>query len=283
MAARPPPHPSARRIATPAVRAKILAAIGRKLQPADRDDVMQRTYIRLFALLDRLPEGDEELLGLVGVVTHGQVVDQHRRTTVRDGRLVEESEAADVEESPEVATPEQSVEWKALYDLAERAANDGLIPPESLGWAERLARGDTYEQIGADEGLPAATVRKRMERVRKILRERWREATGLTGAILGVVLLFFWLRRPVEPGIVPEAYVPQPSVTAAPAEETAEQKMARFTSQAQALCDRHEFDDCEAVLDEAKDIDTRNEDRPEVIKMRHAIHDASKKPQRLKP
>ena len=127
------------------------------------------------------------------------------------------SSLADVEEAPEVVTQEQSVEWKALYDLAEQAANDGLIPPESLGWAERLARGDTYEQIGADEGLPAATVRKRMERVRRILRERWREATGLTGAIIGAVLLFFWLRGPAAPAIVPEAYVPAPSASTAAA------------------------------------------------------------------
>ena len=283
MGTRPPPHPNARRIASPAVRAKILAAIGRKLQPAERDDVMQKTYMRLFAIIDRLPESDEELIGLVGVVTHGQVIDQLRRNTVRDGRQADESEAPDVEEPEEAVTPEKSVEWKALFDIAEQAAREGLIPPESLGWAERLARGDTYEQIGLDEGLPAATVRKRMERVRKILRSRWTQVTGLTGAVIGAILLFFYLRKPATPDIVPEAYVPAPSVSSAPAVETTEQKLARLTSQAQLLCDQHNYLDCETILDVAKEVDSTNEDRPPVIKMRHAIQDASKKPQRLKP
>jgi DNA-directed RNA polymerase specialized sigma24 family protein len=277
MATRPPPHPNARRIATPAVRAKILAAIGRRLQPSERDDVMQKTYLRLFAVLDRLPESEDELLGLVGVVTHGQVIDQMRLNTIRDGRLVEESEAADVEEPAEAVTPEQRVEWKALRDVADQAVKDGAVPPEALRWAERLARGDTYEEIGLDEGLPAATVRKRMERFRKILRSRWTQATGLTGAVIGAVLLFFYFRHPATPDIVPEAYVPEPSATSAPAAETPEQKVTRLTKEAQALCDKRDFDACEARLNDASDIDRDNEYRPPVIKMRHAIQDANRK------
>ena len=277
MATRPPPHPNARRIATPAVRAKILAAIGRRLQPSERDDVMQKTYLRLFSLLDRLPESDDDLLGLVGVVTHGQVIDQLRLNAIRDGRLVEESEAADVEEPAEAVTPEQRVEWKALRDVADQAVKDGVVPPEALRWAERLARGDTYEEIGLDEGLPAATVRKRMERFRKILRSRWTQATGITGAVITALLVFFLVRHPATPDIVPEAYVPEPSATSAPAVETTEQKVARLTQEAQALCDKKDFERCEARLDDASDIDRDNEYRPAVIKMRHAIQDSTRK------
>lgn len=283
MAARPPPHPNARRIATPAVRAKILAVIGRMLQPAERDDVMQKTYVRLFVIIDRLPESDEDLIGFVGGITHGLVINQLRSNSVRDRRLGEESEAADVEEPAEAVTPQQRLEWKALHEVADQAVKDGAVPPEALVWAERLARGDTYAHIGDDEGLPEATVRKRMERFRKILRSRWTQATGITGAVIGALLLYFGLRHPATPNIVPEAYVPVPTVTSAPAEETPAQKVARLTSQAQALCDRLDFEACEARLNDASDIDRDNESRPAVVKMRHAIQNANGKPQRLKP
>jgi hypothetical protein len=59
--------------------------------------------------------------------------------------------------------------------------------------------------------------------------------------------------------------------------------VARLTSQAQALCDRLDFEACEARLNDASDIDRDNESRPAVVKMRHAIQNANGKPQRLKP
>jgi hypothetical protein len=244
---------------------------------------MQKVYVRLLVIIDDLPEGDDDLLGLVAAVTDGRTLDHFRGSAVRDARHADESEGDEVEETPGVVSAQQRLEWKALRGEADKAVAEGKISADIIRWAERYARGDTFEEIAEDEGLPVKVLVKRMDRARKYLRERWGRVTGLTGAVIGAVLLFFYLRRPATPDIVPEAYIPAPSVTAAPAEETQEQKLARLTSLAQGLCDKRDYDRCEGILDLAKGVDSANEYRPEVIKMRHAIDDASKKPQRLKP
>jgi hypothetical protein len=196
---------------------------------------------------------------------------------VRDARSAEESEAAEVELSPDAVTAEQRLEWKALCAFAEQAARDGLISPDGLRYAERLARGDTIEQLAEEEGVPAATVRKRMERMRKLLRAHWREATGLGGAVLGALLIFFLLRRPAEPGIVPEITVPPPAVSTAPPEETPVEKVTRLTNEAQERCDKRDYPYCEYLLDQAKEIDPDNEYKAPVAKMRRAIEDSTRK------
>jgi DNA-directed RNA polymerase specialized sigma24 family protein len=277
MPPRPPLHPNARRIATPAVRTKILAVIGKRLQPADRDEVMQQVYVRLLLILDELPEGDDDLVGLVGAVTDGRVLDHFRGTAVREARHADESAADDVGEGPDVLSAQEREEWKALHDFANKAVAEGKISPDILRWSKRLAMGDSYEDIARDEGISVEVVKKRMTRAREYLRERWGRATGLTGAVIGAVLLFFYFRHPATPDIVPEAYIPEPTATRAPAVETPEQKVARLTSQAQALCDKKDFDACEALLNDASDIDRDNEYRPPVIKMRHAIKDSTRK------
>lgn len=82
---------------------------------------------------------------------------------------------------------------------------------------------------------------------------------------------------------MPEAYVPEPSASSAPAVEATAERLARLRSEAQALCDALEYEACAAKLDEAKELDRDGEYRPDVIKMRHAIDDAHRKTPRLKP
>jgi hypothetical protein len=63
----------------------------------------------------------------------------------------------------------------------------------------------------------------------------------------------------------------------APPEETPAEKVTRLTNEAQAECDKREFEPCGYLLDQAKEIDRDNEYRPPVIKMRHAIRDSTRK------
>jgi hypothetical protein len=53
--------------------------------------------------------------------------------------------------------------------------------------------------------------------------------------------------------------------------------VTRLTNEAQAECDKREFEPCGYLLDQAKEIDRDNEYRPPVIKMRHAIRDSTRK------
>src|SRR5260370_39254 len=88
-------HPNARRLAGPEVRAKILAVIGKRVTPADADDIAQSAYVRLM-MLPSLPEAYDDLRALVVTVVRGLIVDHHRKRKVRkdrrqDGQGVDEA------------------------------------------------------------------------------------------------------------------------------------------------------------------------------------------------
>jgi hypothetical protein len=122
-----------------------------------------------------------------------------------------------------------------------------------------------------------------MSRAQKYLRARWGRVSGVAGAIIGAVFHLFYLRRPAVPNIVPEAYVPPPPASTAVAVESNEERLAKLRNEAQSLCNQQQYEACAAVLDEAKAIDRDSEYQPDVVKMRHAIDNANRKPRPPKP
>ncbi|HEY1692176.1 MAG TPA: sigma-70 family RNA polymerase sigma factor [Polyangiaceae bacterium] len=264
-------HPNARRIASPAVRAKMRAVIGDQLQKADADDVVQKTYLRLLTAIDRLPEDEDGLLGFVVVVTVGEVKRRHKRAAVDQARFTERRELEDDEREDGALSPQLREEFREIHAWAVKQQADGRVDPDCLRWAERIARGDTFEEIAEDEGIPAATVRKRMERFRKHMKEhRLAYAGGLSVLVLALV---FFLRPPSRPDIVAEPTPPTtPSaVPTAVATETPDQIAARLRHEAQLLCDAKKFTECEAKLYEAGNWDAEIGAKPDVIQMQHAI------------
>jgi DNA-directed RNA polymerase specialized sigma24 family protein len=264
-------HPNARRLASPAVRQKVLDAIGKQLQPADAKDVTQEVYVRLFRLIDRLPETEDGLLGLVVVVTRGEILRCFRKSAVRDARHADESEGDAVEEKSASEKLQQHEEHRQLYAFALAASANGEADADCLRWSARLARGDEYADIAADESIPEATIRKRMERFRKYMRAHWKEYSGLGGVVLGALLLYFTHEDSDRVGAGrPGPDEPSPT-TSAHAPETPAQAAARLRREAKAACDAHDWTTCESRLDEANRVDPTSNARPEVIELRTAI------------
>jgi RNA polymerase sigma factor (sigma-70 family) len=271
-------HPNAQRIAAPAVRAKMLEVIGKRLQRADAQDVMQRAYMRLLTILDQLPADDDELLAFVVVVTRGQIVDHHRRGAVRDARHADESEGHEVPERDGALSPEQRAQYRTLSELAERTALGSREHADCLRWAKRLAHGDTYPEIARDEGIPEATLRKRMERFREYMRGRYGQA-GLVLAFLVIVgggALAIGLpgggdrdkqRRTAHP-----TQSAAPSATpAASSEPTAPLRAQQLLDEARDLCRREDWDACQKKIDEAHKLWPDIENQPDVPYLRDQI------------
>jgi DNA-directed RNA polymerase specialized sigma24 family protein len=271
-----PSHPNARRIASPAVHERILTVLRGKVQHADVMDAMQKVYVRLLLLVEELPDTDDELLALVTVVAKGKLVDHKRRQSIELARNVDADDEGVIELPAKVLSAYTTTEWKRLFAFVEKLEERGEVQPGFLRVARRLAAGETYEDIAPDEGISAPTLRKRMERERRNLVARWIAYSGVGGAVLAL-LLFLFARKP-KPEIVaaPGPVFSSPPASTAVAVETPAQQAARLRSEAKVLCDKQEWAGCWTKLDEARDLDSLNESRRDVIEMRKAILDADK-------
>ncbi|HEY2509360.1 MAG TPA: hypothetical protein VGI39_00765 [Polyangiaceae bacterium] len=253
------------------MRQRILAVLKGKAQHADVMDAMQKVYVRLLLLVEELPQDDDELLALVTVVAQGKLVDHKRRATVDEARNVDASDEAVVQLPAEAISAFKTTEWKKMLAFVEKLDERGEIEAGFLRVARRLAVGESYEEIAADEGVSAPALRKRMERERKRILQRWSAFTGLAGAALAI-FLFVFLRKPKPE----ETALPLPPYTAAPpstaiAEESPQEKAAKLRGEAQKLCDALDWTGCAQKLDAASALDANSEYLSDVVHMRAAI------------
>jgi DNA-directed RNA polymerase specialized sigma24 family protein len=251
-----------RRVAAPAVRAKVLAVIGKRVPAGDRDDVAQAAFVRLL-LIATLPESDDELLALAVVVTRGQVVDHYRRSAVREARVADGAEVDAIAFDADVAGAHVREEWRGSLAFVEAEVAAGRVEPEILRWARRLAAGDTLAEIAADENIPETTLKNRLRQARVHLRKHWRKYGG--GVAAFAALLALALHE--EPG---EVTAPYPSAWLHQAQEARER--------ATVDCRDGAWHACEEQLDQASRLDPDSEGRPEVKALRgaidRAIHDS---------
>jgi DNA-directed RNA polymerase specialized sigma24 family protein len=263
-------NPNRQLVAAPAVRAKVLAAIGKRVAEADRDDIAQSAYVRLL-MMPAIPANENELLSLAVIVVRGLVVDHHRKRKVRENKHAPE---ADVDEIP-VDTGEVSAaqreEWRQTLEFVEHEVAGGRVSADVLRWAKRLAAGDSFAQIAADERVPVSTVKAKMLRAREHLRKRWPLYASAAGALLIVV----WIHEP-EPVTVGHSRPPPESTTAPSMAPSASAPAAPLGSsdyrdKAARECRARAFEACERDLDLAQKIDPASESLPEVKAMRREI------------
>jgi DNA-directed RNA polymerase specialized sigma24 family protein len=250
--------PQAKRVATAAVREKVLAVIGKRVPDADRDDVAQAAYLRLL-LMARLPESEPELLGLVVFVARGLVVDFHRKRKVREARTADGADVDEVAFEADIAGVAEREEWRSMLAFVEKEVAAGRVPPEVLRWAERLAAGDTLAQIAADEGIPVSTLKMRLHRAREHLRKRWPAYAG--GFAFAVVLLI-------------ATHQEDSSLTGAGNPHAMQDRAREIRDRAAGECRDGAYAACERDLDGARQLDPDGELRPEVRTMRQAIEHA---------
>jgi DNA-directed RNA polymerase specialized sigma24 family protein len=281
------PHPNARRLSHPEVARRIRAVIGKKVPRQDVQDVVQSVYLRLSMMLDSLPESDEELVSLAGLITHGRVVDHIRHGLVHEGRREEVEDLGELPVGDGAVSPEVRAYWGQMLDLAEDEIDAGNIPPEVLRWARALAEGKTVAEIAAEENVSASKIKMALKRARDYLGPRWKEIAGVgtTLMVIFLVLLLLPRRRPAPEDERPTRDISASTAPSSSAAETFDAGLVTaddLRASARNACNAHDFANCQWDLDRARQLDPDGEKRPEVIAMRKAIADSIRH-MRLKP
>ena len=261
-------HPNAKAVAAPAVRAKIMAVLGKRVPPADADDIAQAAYLRLL-MMPSLPGTEHALLGLVVTVVRGLIVDRHRARKHRRKQHADDADVDAVAVEEGAPTAQDREEWRQMLAFVQTEVDAGRVPPDALRWARGLASGETIDDIAAHENRSPSAIKMRMKRLREHLRRRWPIYAGVAGPILVIVL---WIRsgsREIDTGSrSADDARRSASEAASPGPMHRERK---YREMAAKDCREGAYDACEEELDAAKRLDPDGEDLPAVKAMREAI------------
>jgi DNA-directed RNA polymerase specialized sigma24 family protein len=241
--------------------------VRRRVSESDVDDVVQTVLVEALSS-ERVPDERTELRKwLTGVARH-KIADLHRRS----GR-------EKPSELPEIETAPAPVEEHHLVEWAEREAKKSSKDADAtLRWMAREGEGDKLEHIAAEEKLPAATVRQRVSRMRRWMKERWL-AEVVAAAAFGVIafLIYRFVFATKDPEVVRED-LPQPTATqtAQPDRVIAPsplERAAELRRKAIPTCSSDPTG-CLEKLDEAKRLDPAGDANRDVEGARKAAGDA---------
>jgi DNA-directed RNA polymerase specialized sigma24 family protein len=275
------PHPNAHRLATPAVRRKMLDVIGKQVGKSDADDVAQAAFLVLLKMVAELPEAEPELLALVTVVTKRRLLDFFRHRAVREGR---DAGIEDVEEAPVSdgsISLEARADWAKMLGLVEEEIERGNIPPDVLRWARGLSEGKTIDEMADEEKVSPSKIKMALKRAREKLQPLWEEKMKIGGVLIVAFLCFlFFPRRGPAPEIhrdsddmgAPTA----PSSTASSEPDAAPLTPDAYRAIARDACTAHDWGKCQQALNRAAEQDIDSEQRPDVIALRKAIDKAAR-------
>ncbi|MBK6516459.1 MAG: sigma-70 family RNA polymerase sigma factor [Polyangiaceae bacterium] len=262
-------------LGTAEIRKMLSDYIRRRVPESDVDDVVQTVLVEALAS-ERVPDDKSELRKwLTGVARH-KIADHHRRA----GR---ERPA----ELPEIETQPAPIEEQELARWAEKQARTSKEGDATLRWMAREGEGDKLEHIAAEEKLPAATVRQRVSRMRRWMKERWLAEVAAAAAILGILVFLVYKLVAVPPkGPVVEKEVsppvaPSPAPTGRVAPSPLE-RAAELRREALRTCEA-EPKACIDKLDEAKRLDPAGDASREVQGARRAAEQQLEPQQQQSP
>jgi RNA polymerase sigma factor (sigma-70 family) len=182
------------RVADPALRREVEAAVRRRVHGDEAEDVVQATLADVLAS-PSVPEEPEEFRRYVFGVARHKVFDHFRRQRHKVEGLDDSA----------LTAPEAPLSARDILRWAEGELPDSESK-STLEWMLREGDGEKLEHIARDAKLPAARVRKRVSRLRKLLRERWTAELLLVGvlAMLAGAGALYWLSRGKTPRDVVE-------------------------------------------------------------------------------
>lgn len=241
--------------------------VKRRVSDSDVDDVVQTVLVEALAS-GSVPETETEIRKwLIGVARH-KVADLHRR----GGRELP-SELAEQEPGPPAP-----LEERGLVQWAEKQTGGSKDAEATLRWMAREGEGDKLEHIAEEERIPAATVRQRVSRMRRWMKERWLAELAAVAA-LGTIALVLW-RFVLGPKPV-EIATPEPLPTALPTTvptgtegPTPIERGRELRRAALEACGRGEARPCLEGLDRARDLDPAGDGTDAVEKARKEARDA---------
>jgi DNA-directed RNA polymerase specialized sigma24 family protein len=152
-------------LSDPELRRALTRMVRTRAPEADVEDIVQATLVEAIASASAPGDPDDLRKWVFGIARH-KVVDRHRSA----GRveLTEEPMEAEATSAPHGAAD--------LMRWVEAELPGGADAKKTLEWMAREADGDKLEAIAAEENVPAARVRQRVSRLRRLLRERWAAA-----------------------------------------------------------------------------------------------------------
>jgi len=233
------------RLAEPGLMRAVEAAVKRRVQGDEADDVVQATWTDVLQAND-VPADPEEFRRYVFGVARHKVFDHYRRRA----REVPTDAVADVEQPPEPLSARDILRW-AEGTLPDSESKD------TLEWMLREGDGEKLEHIARDANLPAPRVRQRVSRLRRFLRQRW-AAELLIGVLLAGGAYLYTTRKPVDERAMPE-----------PPREKTPQELARDLRQrAVDECRVGDARACLEELDRAKVLDPVGDSERSVVESR---------------
>jgi DNA-directed RNA polymerase specialized sigma24 family protein len=245
------PEALRQRLSDPELLRSLSLFVGNKLPDSEARDVAQATVMD--ALVAReLPEEAAVKGWLFGIARH-KIADHYRRR----------KEQVPLDHEPLPASSEQAdASVGELLRWVERELPAGADARRTLDWMLREADGDPLETIAAEHQLPAPTVRQRVSRLRRHLRERW--STQLAAAVLGLLVVvtgYTWYESNRRVPLSPE-------VVKSPTEVERADALRRLAFQ---QCAVGKFDECMKTLEAAKALDPLGDQSPDVQAARRAI------------
>ncbi len=148
---------------------------------ADAEDVLQEAYLRAFANLDRF-RGESSLATWLSRITLNEAF-ARIRSQRRQKRTAPPTAAGDMGEiipfpvSLSGEDPERTMAQRELLRLVEQAADD-LPELFRVVFVARIIEGLSVEETAAVLGLPPATVKTRLHRARRLVRDRLEAKIG---------------------------------------------------------------------------------------------------------
>ena len=173
------------RVADPALRREVEAAVRRRVRGDEAEDVVQATLADVLSAA-AVPEAPEEFRRFVFGVARNKVFDHFRRQKRQAEGLGDDDALA----------PEAPLSARDILRWAEGELPDSESQ-STLEWMLREGDGEKLEHIARDAKLPATRVRKRVSRLRKFLRDRWAAELMLIGLLLLLAGLsaLWWFAR----------------------------------------------------------------------------------------
>jgi hypothetical protein len=170
-------------------------------------------------------------------------------------------------EAPEISVEPPPYEARAMVRWAEGAAEGQYQSAETLGWMARESEGETLATIAATEGQPPDRIRQRVSRLRRALQRRWtRELALAAGAVLVVLLGWWWSTEPAKPRVIRDRW----RISPAPALQQARQ----LRQGALDACAEQRWRRCLEGLDRADKLDPAGADQPAIRAARRRANEA---------
>lgn len=236
-----------RSLGDPRLRRALVSLVRRTVPEREVEDIVQETLLDALAAKEA-PQDPRVLRSWASGIARHKVVDFHRKARREQLGAV-----------PDAATEEAEAPWD-LLGWARRALPGGRGVQKAFEWMLREGQGEKLEAIAESERLPPATVRQRVARLRRHLRERWAAelaAAVAVSAAITLTLLGLLLRR-APPVVRDETPAVEPSVV----------RGKRARAEAMERCRTGDARACLDGLDRAALLDPDGDREPDVLDAR---------------